>query len=143
MRIMAAGETALVCRVASRLCALPLTHIRETMRPLPIEPIAGVQAPVSGVAIIRGEAVPVLDMSRLLVGTEAQPQRFVTLRLGDRSVALAVDAVVGLRTIPPEASQELPPLLREADGDVVARIGMLDAELLVVLQDSRLLPDAP
>ena len=139
---MAAAETALVCRVSSRLCALPLTHVRETMRPLPIEPIAGVQAPVSGVAIIRGEAVPVLDMSRLLIGAEAQPQRFVTLRVGDRSVALAVDAVVGIRTIPAEASQDLPPLLREADGDAVARIGTLDAELLVVLQDSRLLPDA-
>ena len=137
-----AGETALVCRVSSRFCALPLMHIREVMRPLPIEAIAGVRPPVRGVAIVRGAPVPVLDLSHLLSGREAQPQRFVTLRLGERSVALAVDAVVGIRTIPPNASQELPPLLRDADGEAIARIGTLDAELLVVLQNTRLVPDA-
>jgi purine-binding chemotaxis protein CheW len=136
------GEAALVCRVSSRFCALPVTHIRETMRPLPVEPMAGVLPPVSGVAIIRGAVVPVLDLGRLVSGVQAQPQRFVTLRLGERSVALAVEAVIGIRTIPREASQELPPLLREADGEAIARIGTLDAELLVVLQDTRLVPDA-
>jgi purine-binding chemotaxis protein CheW len=124
------------------LCAVPLTHVRETMRPLPIEPLAGVEPPVSGVAIIRGVPVPVLDMCRLLAGAQAQPERFVTLRLGERSVALAVDGVVGIRTMSLEASQELPPLLREADGDAISRIGTLDAELLVVLQHTRLVPEA-
>ena len=139
---MAAGDTTLVCRVANRLCALPLTHVRETMRPLPVEPVAGVPAPVEGVAIIRGAPVPVVDLGRLVSGERSTARRFVTLRLGERSVALGVESVLGIRTIPRDTNHELPPLLHEADHDAIARIGTLDAELLLVLRDTRLIPEA-
>ena len=139
---MAADETTLVCRVAHRLCALPLTHVRETMRPLPVEAVAGVIPPITGVAIIRGAAVPVVDLGRLISGDPSDAGRFVTVRVGDRSVALVVDAVVGIRAIPRETSQALPLLLHEADHDAVVRIGTLDAELLLVLEDSRIVPEA-
>ena len=45
----------LVCRVAARLCALPVRAVIEIMRPLALEPIAGAPAFVAGLAIIRGE----------------------------------------------------------------------------------------
>lgn len=111
------------------------------MRPLPVEPLVGVLPPVSGVAIIRGAPVPVLDMSWLLAGEGSPVRRFVTLRLGDRSVALAVESIVGIRTIPRETSHALPPLLRDADHDAITRIGTLDAELLLVLEETRLVPE--
>ena len=53
----------LVFRVLTFHCALPLEHVSETMRPLPVEPIAGVISPVAGVAIIRGGPVPVVDVA--------------------------------------------------------------------------------
>jgi chemotaxis signal transduction protein len=55
-------------------------------------------------------------------------------------MALAVDSVVGVRPIRAGALHALPPLLR--DSAVIAAIGVLDAQLLVVLQASRLLPEA-
>lgn len=135
------AELCLVCRVLTRLCALPLEHVSETMRPLPVEAIAGVPVPVRGVAIIRGAPVPVVDLACLLAGTESHPNRFVTVNVGARRVALAVDAVVGVRTIPSEALSELPPLL-DGDSDVIAEMGTLDARLLVVLRSARLIPDS-
>jgi chemotaxis signal transduction protein len=36
---------------------------------------------------------------------------------------------------------EMPPLLREAETDVIDAIGVLDRELLLVLRASRLFPD--
>jgi purine-binding chemotaxis protein CheW len=71
--------------------------------------------------------------------------RFVTVRTSDRTVALAVDAVVGIRGLPAGTLGELPPLLRDAGSDAVAAIGTLDAELLLVLRAARLVPgdDAP
>lgn len=135
------ADLCLVCRVLTRLCALPLEHVSETMRPLPVDPVAGVPAPVRGVAIIRGAPVPVVDLACVLAGTESHPTRFVTVHVGARRVALAVDTVIGVRAIPAEALYELPLLLKEANTDAIAAMGTLDAQLLVVLRSARLIPE--
>lgn len=128
------------------MCALPLAHVVETLRPLPVEPLAGAPAFVQGLCVIRGEPRPVVDAARLLStpapGEPPTTARFVTVRTGAQQVALAVDAVLGVRTVPPESLQDLPPLLQEACAEAVAAIGRLDAELLLVLRSSRLLPAA-
>jgi purine-binding chemotaxis protein CheW len=132
--------SSLICRVGTRLCSLPLTHVVETLRPLPVEPVAGAPPGVLGLAVIRGSAVPVVDVARLLGAAGVRAERFVTVMVGDRRVALAVDRVLGVRAVAPESLQVLPPLLG-ADSDVVAAIGLLDSELLLVLRSARLLPD--
>lgn len=139
---MADDHLSLVSRVCGRLCALPLEHVSETMRPLPVDPVAGVPPPVRGVAIIRGAPVPVVDLAWLLAGGESHATRFVTLDVGTRRVALAVDAVLGVRPIPADALGELPPLLRDGDADAIAAIGALDSQLIVALRSARLLPEA-
>lgn len=131
----------LVCRVQTRLCALPLKHVVETLRALPIEPMAGAPPFVLGLAVIRGAPLPVVDAGRLLGTDGARAKRFVSVNAGSRRVALAVDHVVGVRTVAPESLVALPPLLHVAESDVIAAIGLLDAELLLVLQSTRLLPD--
>lgn len=142
------ADLSLICRVRARLCALPLVHVVETLRPLPVEPLAGAPAFVRGLCVIRGVPRPVVDATGLL-GAQAPgdppagppPARFVTVRTGAQQVALAVDAVLGVRTVPPESLQTLPPLLQDAGAEAVAAIGRLDTELLLVLRSSRLLPD--
>lgn len=137
------ADLSLICRVQTRLCAIPLGHVIETMRPLPTEAIVGAPPFVRGLAVIRGTPVPVVDAARLLGTTHAQAQagRLVTMPVGARRVALAVDSVLGVRAIPAGSLHELPPLLHEAGADVVAAIGLLDAELLLVLHATRLLPE--
>jgi purine-binding chemotaxis protein CheW len=127
--------------VGTRLCALPLEQVNETMRPMPLEPWPGAPAGVVGVSIIRGAPVPVVDASALLGGRSTRPGRFVTLRVDGRVVALAVDAVLGVRAIARESMSDLPPLLRDAHRDGVSSIGALDAQLVVILEAARILPD--
>jgi purine-binding chemotaxis protein CheW len=114
------------------------------MRPLPVEPLAQAADFVSGLAVIRGRPTPVVDARKLLGSpSEREPGRYVTLVLGsdgDRIAALAVDAVVGVRELS-EGSLELPPLLA-ARTDVVAGVATLDSELLLVLEQARLVPEA-
>jgi purine-binding chemotaxis protein CheW len=131
----------LLCRVQTKLCALPLECVLETMRPLPVEPLSGAPQFVPGLAMIRGEPVPVVDAARLLGAEGARPARFVSVRAGERRVALAVDSVLGVRSIPAGSLRELPPLLRDASAEFVSAIGMLDAELLLILQSTRLVPE--
>ena len=91
------------------------------MRPLPAAPFPGAPPFVVGVARIRGAAVPVVDVGALLGSPEpSQATRFLSLRLDGRRVALAVESVLGLRQLTPEAQSELPPLLAQAGQEVVS-----------------------
>ena len=137
----ARASRSLVVRVQTRVCAVPLMHVVETMRPLPVESISGVPSFVRGVSIIRGVPTPVVDLGAVLGAPGGTTERFVTLRLGDRQVALSVDAVLGVRDVGLSAIQELPPLLRGASKDVVEAIGTLDEQFLMVLRAGWELPD--
>jgi purine-binding chemotaxis protein CheW len=130
----------LLVRAGGRLYALPIAHVVEVIRGLPVERIAGAPPHVSGLAVVRGSSVPVVDLG-LLAGDRSAAGRFVSLRVGDRRVALAVDAVLGVRAFDGWLLQELPPLLRDACADLIATIGVLDGELLVALRAGRLVPD--
>jgi len=132
----------LVCRVQAQLCALPLERVVETLRPLPIEPVAGGPAFVLGLAVIRGAPLPVVDTARLLGAQHERAERFVVVEVDGRRIALAVGSVLGVRTVPRGSLHALPPLLLDADTEVIAAVGRLDAELLLVLRSARLLPDA-
>jgi purine-binding chemotaxis protein CheW len=140
----------LLCRIGSRVGALALKDVRETMRPLPIEPLTAMPSFVLGVAIVRGFPAPVVDAGRLL-NPFASPStpiiasssaRFVSLKLGERTAALAVDAVLDIRPLAPGILADIPPLLREAGAEQMAAIGALDTQLLLVLEAARLVPES-
>jgi len=132
----------LICRVRTICAALALNNVVETMRPLPVEPFAGAPSFVRGLAVIRGAPTPVVDLGLLLGCREpAEPTRFVTLAVGERRVAVAVEGVEGMREFASDAAQELPPLLKDASAGAVAAVRALDAELMVVLSAARVIPE--
>jgi purine-binding chemotaxis protein CheW len=111
------------------------------MRPLPVHPLAGAPPFVSGTSVIRGEPVPVVQLADLLGAAGASPARFVVIRAGNHHVAVAVDAVIGIRQLDAGAVASVPPLLATAASEAVAALATLDSELLVVLRAARVLPD--
>lgn len=132
----------LVCRVGTKLCALPLGCLLETMRPLAVEALAQTADFVSGVALIRGRPTPVVDARKLLGSpSDRPPGRYVTLSLGERVAALAVDAVVGVHDVSEGLLSELPGLLGGSPSSFVAAMTRLDRELLLVLEQARLVPE--
>lgn len=131
----------MIIRAGSQSYALPIHDVIEMMRPLPCTELAGVGPPVLGMAIIRGAATPVLDGGSLLGHTPTTGGRFVTVRAGTRTIALAVDDVVGVRTLADATLEDLPPVAQAAT-DRFEKIGMHDRELVVVLRGARLVPDA-
>jgi len=135
--------TFLICRSGAELCALPVEHVVETMRPLPTQPIPDMPPYMLGVAIIRGAPTPVVHVAKLL-GQEAQkrPTRFVSIKLGVRCMAFAVEDVVGIRTLDTAVMADIPLLLQAVDSNHVTAISILDAELLLVLQSARLIPSS-
>jgi purine-binding chemotaxis protein CheW len=133
----------LLCRIGSLVGALALKDVRETMRPLPVVPLAGAPFYVLGLAIVRGFPVPVVDASRLLNSTASpSPTRFVSLRLRERTASLAVDAVLGTRSLSMGVLSQSPSLLQQLGSEFVSTIGALDAQLLLVLEAARMVPDS-
>lgn len=124
-------------------CAFWASDVVEVMRPLPVQRLADMPPFVLGLSVIRGVPTPVVDAAALLdanrEGTE-RITRFVTIRLGERRVALAVAAVLGVRPLGSQTLQALPPLLGNASEQIVAALGTLDAQLLTVLRAGYLLP---
>jgi purine-binding chemotaxis protein CheW len=135
-------STFLLCRVGTLLCALPVDRVVETMRPVPLDALAGAPPCVLGVAIIRGIPVPVVDAARLINEEATDAGRFVLLRAGHRHLALAVHEVVGVRAISAASVETLPGLLGDATADFVTAIGTLDAQVLLVLESMRILPES-
>jgi purine-binding chemotaxis protein CheW len=106
----------LVVRAANHTCALNLEHVIEILRPLPVALAALFNAP--------GGA----------------STRFVIVRTGEKRIALAVDAVLGIREFAENDYQALPPLFRDAAARAVETIGVLDSELFFVLKTATLVP---
>jgi purine-binding chemotaxis protein CheW len=131
----------LLCRAGAHLCAMPIEHVIEIMRVLPIEAISGAPPYVCGLCVIRGAPVPVVDAGLLLGNQPTRAKRLVAIRAGSRMIALAVETVEGIRAIGPDAVSQLPPLLRDAATATIAAIGTLDAELLFFLRTARIVPD--
>jgi purine-binding chemotaxis protein CheW len=139
--VLDGASASLICRVGDLLCAVPLALVGETLRPLPVEPLAGVPAYVQGVAIIRDRPTAVIDTAALLTDRTGSPSRFVTLTAGDRPIALAVDAVVGVATLPEDVTGALANILQSSRLAAVAAAGTLDGALLLALEGTRIVPD--
>lgn len=138
------GRDVLIARVGTLACAIPVEHVVETMRPLPVEPLGRGPAYVRGLAVIRGVPTIVIDLAVLLGTTSASASaRYVLVRTGERVAALLVDAVDSISALSKNDIAALPPLARSAAGDVIGAIGAVDAGLVVVLEAARLLAEVP
>jgi purine-binding chemotaxis protein CheW len=128
----------LIVEVAQLKCAFALSDVIETMRPLPLTSVNVASEHILGASIIRGGAVPVLDLSRLMGGDAVTPSRFVTLRIGERVAAVAVSKVIAVVSLADDELIPMPKLLPEGDSRALA---IHDGELLRILNSTRLLDD--
>ncbi|HEV7964121.1 MAG TPA: chemotaxis protein CheW [Actinoplanes sp.] len=135
------GTSSLVFRAGSLLCALRLDEVIETMRPLATHPLAGTPAFVLGISILRGVPTPVVDVARLLGGKRAEVARFVAVRTERGPVAFATGEVLGIRSTVADVGAQQAALLGATPGGLVAGIGRIGAEPLLLLQSMRVVPD--
>jgi twitching motility protein PilI len=79
----------------------PMTHVSEVFTPQSITTVPGVKPWVLGVANMRGNLLPVLDLQGLLYGKNAsadiRQQRIMVVNHAAVSSGLLVDAVLGIK----------------------------------------------
>ncbi|SNY40667.1 chemotaxis protein CheW [Paractinoplanes atraurantiacus] len=135
------GVPALVFRAGPLLCALRLDEVIETMRPLETRPLAGTPAFVRGISVLRGVPTPVIDVSRLLGGGSAEPERYIAVSTDRGAVAFGTGPVLGVRNVEAVPSGGHPALLGGGNSRLVAGVGTLGTEPLLLLQSMRAVPD--
>lgn len=131
----------LTLRAAGRHCAIPVAAVIEVLRPLPVEPLAGVPSFLLGLALVRGQPVPVVDLGGVLDQQLRPASRWLHLRLEQRRLALAVEAVGRVEQLAEVDWQPLPCVF---DGEATAAVTQLaerDRYLLTQLNVMRLLSE--
>ncbi|MEU4237041.1 chemotaxis protein CheW [Actinoplanes sp. NPDC026619] len=136
-----AAMSALVFRAGPLLCALRLDEVIETMRPLETQPLAGTPPFVLGISVLRGVPTPVIDVARLLRGGKGEAERYVAVQTERGAVALATGEIIGIRTVDASTTGGHPALLGGRSSRLVAGVGTLGAEPLLLLQSMRAIPD--
>lgn len=140
----AAGREQLLLRCGSWLCSLPLSEVVETMRVLPLQPVTGAPPFVRGLSLVRGELVPVVELSALLGTSGPCGERLVIVRAGQdgaRRLALEVDEVLRVVTLELGSHAGVAPLLSAALPAQVAMLTALDGAALAVLSSANLLSE--
>jgi purine-binding chemotaxis protein CheW len=132
---------ALVFRAGHLLCALRLDEVIETLRPLDTQPLVGTPAFVRGISVLRGVPTPVIDVARLLGGAQVEAERYVAVRTERGAVALATGPILGIRDVDTNAAGGHPALLGARSSRLVAGVGTIGAEPLLLLQSMRTVPD--
>lgn len=89
-------------RAGRRLLASGIDEISELLAVPELTPVPGTLPWLLGIANVRGNLVPVVDLARFLFGQRtqlAEQTRLLIVRQGTGSVALLVDEVFGQRTV--------------------------------------------
>lgn len=99
----AARVDLIALRIGGDRFALPLQELAELQRGRRIVALPGASAELLGIAGIRGRAVAVYDLARLLGYSGASGERWLALSAGAEPLAFAFDGFEGLRQVAPAA----------------------------------------
>ncbi len=114
-------------RLAAEQYAVPVTHVREVIGLDEVIPVPGTPGDVIGVRNLRGQILPVIDLTVLLGISRTAPPRLLLIAEADGLRAgFALDEVSGIAELPPPSAENESSLL---EGSVLVGadlIGVID-----------------
>ena len=123
---MSAAPRVLAFRAGGERFAVPLERVREAARPRRITPLPGAPPAWCGVALVRGEALGVVDVAAAVglrpSGAAGSP---LVVVLHGCDHAILVDAIDGVETIPAGRVAPAPPGHGAVSGVVAEEAGFL------------------
>lgn len=131
-------------QVDHQLFGIPVQHVRDVLKTAKLTKVPLADAEVLGVMNLRGRIVTVIDVRALLQLTSTPmnnaPMFIIVERKGEY-LALVVDAVGEVLTIPTNSIEKKPSNLKPAWRDIASGVHRLPNELLVIIDmDTFLVP---
>lgn len=107
---MTGSDLLLAFRAGGERFAIPLDRVREAARPRRITPLPGAPRAWSGVALVRGEALGVVDVAAAVGLASAAPKVApLIIVLNDCDHAILVDSIDGVEPFPEDRLVPPPP----------------------------------
>lgn len=114
-------------RLAAEEYAVPVTYVREVIGLDEVVPVPGTPGDVIGVRNLRGQILPVIDLTVLLgISRTAPPRLLLITESGGQQAGLALDEVSGIAELPKPSTEHESGLL---EGSVLVGsdlIGVID-----------------
>jgi chemotaxis signal transduction protein len=135
-------------RLGAEYYGIPVSEVREILRPLDLFPVPGMGTNVEGVINLRGEIIPIVKMIALLGmqppadGNASRKQRTIIIDASCGSFGFFVDEVLEVTRIQSEEIQAAPDL--GAGGprtNVVTGLVKVSGRMVVCLNSEKLIPD--
>jgi len=121
------------CRVDDLYLGIDVAVVQEVLREQPVTPVPLAPPEVRGLVNLRGRIVPAVDLGRRLGRPAAVRRTTVVVRIGSEVVCLLVDVIEDVVTL---AAGDHRPVPATVDPSIAAHLGatgLLDSELLLVL----------
>jgi purine-binding chemotaxis protein CheW len=139
-----AGELQFVgFRVGEESYALPISTVREIVRPPEITPVPQSPEHVAGVMNLRGRIVPVIDLrKRFRQAIENSPKtRVLVIALDGKLIGLLVDSASEVLKIASAEIEPSPQLFGEDNERYVTGVAKHLGRLVILLDVNKLLPE--
>ena len=142
-----AGEALQVLsfEVGAQTYCVPVGTVREIRGVTPATPLPDAPPFVRGVINLRGQVMPVIDLSERLgkgLAIDGPRQVIIVVEHNDDVAGLLVDAVCDSFIVPAE-SISTPPSVGEETSPLVSAIVTLDTGMLILLAVETILPERP
>lgn len=136
-----AGNQVVIFALGDDRFAVDVGQVREVLRTPPLTRLPGAPEYVRGVANLRGEVVPVVDLRVKLGEPEGDHEdtRVVVCELEGEVIGIEVDEVQEVATLDTEQIHPAPRRWVEQSQQAVTGIARLDEELILVVDLARLL----
>lgn len=136
-----AGNQVVIFGLGNDRFAVDVGQVREVLRTPPLTRLPGAPEYVRGVANLRGEVVPVVDLRVKLGEPEGDHDdtRVVVCELDGEAIGIEVDEVQEVATLDPEQIHPAPRQWAEQAQQAVTGIARLEEELILLVDLGRLL----
>jgi purine-binding chemotaxis protein CheW len=134
--VVAGYDQFLMVRVGAQLFGIPVTNIRDVLKPIRITHIPLSKPEIIGFMNLRGRIVTVIDMRKRLAtegADEAPKKMFVVVENEHELYSLQVDEVGDSKTLPRASFENNPENMPEQWKTISKGIFKLDKELMLVL----------
>jgi purine-binding chemotaxis protein CheW len=139
-----AGELQFVgFRVGQQSYALPISTVREIVRPPVIAVVPQAPPHIAGVMNLRGRILPVVDLRKRFgqAVESCKKNRVLVIELEGKLIGLLVDAASEVLKVAPEAVEPSPKLFGGSDDRCITGVAKYRGRLVILLDGNKLLPE--
>jgi purine-binding chemotaxis protein CheW len=136
------GNQLITFSIAGELFGVEILKIQELIGFKDVTQVPNLPPYILGVINLRGNVIPVIDLRKKFKMKAVEYDKFnviIVLNIQKRSIALVVDSVHDVVSIPDEKINETPSFTTKIDTSFIKNISHIDDKLVVILDSDKIL----